>query len=182
MNDAYAYPYKEAERLYKQFSETEAHVSPMALAKLLGVPVWLCSMGRLKGFYVVVNGLPYIAVNPDMSRQLIDAVCAHELGHHILHRELAESRLLSDYGLYLKSSRLETEANVFACCLLIPDSRLSGLLATPDVQDPPDLPAQTISDLAARAGVPYELMALRLHIAGFPAEVPPSAFLAGPLQ
>lgn len=139
---------------------------PEVLAEYLGVPVRYFPLGSLNGFYTVVLGQPFIVLHEDLEPGLRDAVLAHELGHHLLHRDLAEKQLLlTDYGIFLKESRLEYEANVFACHFLIPENDVLSLMAAagqPDLSPgAPDLASE-----AARLSVPPELLTLKISLMG----------------
>ena len=48
-------------------------------------------------------------------------VVAHELGHDLLHREIAVGGGLQEFGLFNLTNRTEYEANAFAAHLQIPD-------------------------------------------------------------
>ena len=50
-------------------------------------------------------------------------MCAHELGHAVLHSS-SEYQFLIDNTKILRRSRLEDEANLFASYLLIPDDEV----------------------------------------------------------
>lgn len=133
---------------------------PEALARYLNVPVRYFPLGGLQGFYTVLLGQPFIVLHEDLEPGRRDAVLAHELGHHLLHRNLADgSFLMTDYGLFLKENRLEYEANVFACHFLIPDEAVQELMTGTLL----DLPSA-----AARLGVPPELLELKLSLTAFP--------------
>ena len=142
---------------------------PKTLAEQLGVRVRYFSLGETKGFYVVLDDIPFIAVNRDLPEPLRDIVCAHELGHHLLHRELAEQTLLSDYDLYLMESRVEREANLFAAFLLISEEAVASL-RRPEHRD------TSISEAAGLFGTTKELLAIRLAAEGLETGVRLSRF------
>ena len=54
-------------------------------------------------------------------------VCAHELGHDILHQNLARKVCLQEFILYDMKSRPEYEANLFASEILLPDDIILNL-------------------------------------------------------
>jgi Zn-dependent peptidase ImmA (M78 family) len=58
-------------------------------------------------------------LQPHMQRQ----VCAHELGHALIHKKV--NTVFWDTHTFLCTSKLEMEANMFAAELLIADSELS---------------------------------------------------------
>lgn len=61
-----------------------------------------------------------VFVNSDIESESIHKiVCAHELGHAILHPKI-NSSYIGNYTLY-SSSKIEIEANTFAAELLLPD-------------------------------------------------------------
>ena len=132
---------------------------PEALAELLGVRVRYFSLGETKGFYVVLDGIPFIAVNRDLPEPLRNIVCAHELGHHLLHRDLAEQTLFNDYDLYRMETRVEREANRFAAFLLIPGEAVA-FLRRPENRD------ISLAEAAGVFGTTKELLAIRLQAEG----------------
>lgn len=140
-------------------TQADGVTDPTMLAEQLGVRVRYFSLGETKGFYVVLDGIPFIAVNRDLPEPLRDIVCAHELGHHLLHRDLAEQTLLSDYDLYRMESRVEREANLFAAFLLIPDEAVVSLRR-------PEHRNTSIGEAAGIFGTTEELLAIRLQAEG----------------
>lgn len=60
--------------------------NPFQLAAMCGAEIMVCELGRLKGLYKIVLRNAFIALNAALQREEAAAVCAHELGHHILHR------------------------------------------------------------------------------------------------
>ena len=62
---------------------------PFALARELRIEVLVRELGTLKGFYKDVYGTPFIFLSRRLTRGEARLVCAHELGHHLLHRQFA---------------------------------------------------------------------------------------------
>ncbi len=89
-------------------------------AENTGAKVWFRPLGSLKGFYVYEQGTPYIIINDVLDEQTAKVVCAHELGHDILHRELALGGI-REGTLFLSNNKTEREANLFAAELLLSD-------------------------------------------------------------
>ena len=74
-------------------------------------------------------------------------VCAHELGHVLLHPKL--NRIYLDTSTFVCERKLENEVNAFAVCLLYPDD--SELLEN----------CSTLSEMSVYMGVRLELAQLR---------------------
>ena len=55
-------------------------------------------------------------------------MCAHELGHDQLHRDLAKLGALQEFVLYDMSTRPEYEANVFAASTLLDEKEMLGYI------------------------------------------------------
>lgn len=103
--------------------------NPYEIAKNLGVEVirW-DGFSRLKGMYRIIKRNRYIFINDNLDEQLCKIVCAHELGHDLLHRSLANSGIIKEIMLYDMSAKPEFEANIFAAELLIPDEDILNLI------------------------------------------------------
>lgn len=98
---------------------------PFKIAKQLGIKIYLRNdFKQLKAMYMVILRNRCIFINNNLCRETQRILCAHELGHDILHRELAKSRSLQEFVLYDMKSRPEYEANVFASELLLPDDEV----------------------------------------------------------
>lgn len=97
---------------------------PYEIAEREGVRVCRYDLGSLNGMYTVLAGVPFIALGASLGKEEERLVCAHELGHHFLHKSLAETAALSDSAIFSGGGRLEYEANVFAAELLIGDGAL----------------------------------------------------------
>lgn len=102
--------------------------SPFILAQELGVHVMKRSdFDRQKGAFALVLNVPFIFINDHLSDEMQRIVCAHELGHALLHRKLCrESAHQAIYELELFDIRdnTEYEANVFAANLLIDEDEM----------------------------------------------------------
>lgn len=90
------------------------------LAENTGAKVWERSLGGLKGFYICENGSRYIVINETLETSTKAVVCAHELGHDQLHRELSGGGI-RETTLFLSGNKTEREANLFAASILISD-------------------------------------------------------------
>lgn len=113
-----------------QLKNDYATSDPFEILEALGVPIkYNYDFTKLKAFYYVLFGQPYVVINGNLDRYQMRTVAAHELGHHILHAELAQDSPLKEMGFYNIKSGPEYEANVFAANLLINDEELNSLLS-----------------------------------------------------
>lgn len=107
---------EKAERLTAKYQTR----NPYAIAGQLGIHVLnFDTPGTLKGMYSVIKRSRFIFVNESLDDEMRRFVCAHELGHDLLHRKIIGQTPMSDTNMYGNSSRMEYEANVFAAALLI---------------------------------------------------------------
>ncbi len=101
---------------------------PIRIAKDLGVEVMLRSdFEKQKGAFCVVLGQSFIILNDKLNDEELSLVCAHELGHALLHRAEAEKGVLCEYDLFNMATAMEYEANVFASELLIDPQEMNEL-------------------------------------------------------
>ncbi len=100
---------------------------PFKMAKLCGAELMVKNLGSLKGFYKVVYDTPFIFLNSSLPMHEAKLVCAHELGHHALHRAAARVGF-EEFSLFSENSRREYEANLFAAVLLISDDEIKELI------------------------------------------------------
>lgn len=102
---------------------------PFSIAECLGVTVLFCdNFGSLKGMYRVIKRNRFIFINKDLDEQMQRIVCAHELGHDQLHRQLADGNAIQEFMLYDMHSRPEYEANIIASEILLPDEDVLKLI------------------------------------------------------
>ena len=125
-------------------------------AENAGVKVWYRPLGSLKGFYLCENGVRYIVINEELDEMMRQAVCAHELGHDTLHRELSAGGIREN-TMFLSGNKTEREANLFAAEILVSDrALLSELSFNSDV-----------NSAAFELGVPPELVQLKLELMNY---------------
>ena len=94
--------------------------APFEIARQLGVEVLFCpDFGSMKGMYRVIKRNRFIFLNRDLAPQMQRIVCAHELGHDRLHRNLAKTGALQEFMLYDMTTKPEYEANIVAAEILL---------------------------------------------------------------
>ncbi len=102
---------------------------PFELCSELGIEVRFKDIGSLRGFYTVIKGERFIVISEALSESEARSVCAHELGHDRLHRELALDSGLRDIFLFQMNPKCEYESNRFAAELLLDEGELDELVA-----------------------------------------------------
>lgn len=93
--------------------------NPFKLAEYLNVFVHVGPLGSRAGCYMFLKNHKCIFLNEDLNEQERMLVMAHELAHSIMHRK--ENCYFIRNKTLLLTSKIETEANMFAAELLIPD-------------------------------------------------------------
>lgn len=106
-----------------------------------------------------------IVVNADkepLARQRFTA--AHELGHHLLHREGTESLIIGETDLFGPTSDTrEKEANAFAGYLLAPTRAMANAF---DGKPSSEISAEDVADLMHEFGTAFTTTVYRLHNSG----------------
>lgn len=128
---------------------------PFTLAREMHIELLVRELGTLKGFYKDVYGTPFIFLSRHLSRGEATLVCAHELGHHLLHRRFAAFGF-EEVSVFSPASRREYEANLFAAELL---------LDTKEVFDAARAGC-TAAQIAAELGADVRLVELKLAAMG----------------
>ncbi len=99
-------------------------INPFEIADSLNIKVTLWDLHEdINGFYKYDRRNKFIFINNNLSEEMQSVVCAHELGHAILHSR-ANTPFMRKNTL-LSIARIEIEANTFAAELLISDDSLS---------------------------------------------------------
>lgn len=115
---------------------------PFQISAGHNIDVWFADLGiGTRGMYRKTMRRKYIVINQDLDEVWRRVICAHELGHAILHPAI--SRFWMDEHTYFNAGRYERQANRFAVHLL------SGY----------DKPAvgESLADMLFRNGIPEEL-------------------------
>jgi Zn-dependent peptidase ImmA (M78 family) len=102
---------------------------PFKIARELGIEVKYDDYGKLKGMYTIIKRNPYIFINNTLDRYTQHLVCAHEIGHDRLHRDLVRDGWMREFVIYNMNNRPEYEANLFASEVLIDDDEILELMS-----------------------------------------------------
>ena len=122
--------------------------NPLEIAKALGFIVIHTPLSGIRGFYQYEKRCHIIYIDSTLPEETARFVCAHELGHAVLHHKL--NRIYLDKCTHFVTSRYEKEADRFAVQLLYEDG---------DLFDLQELPISTVS---VCLGVSEELAAYRM--------------------
>lgn len=95
---------------------------PFEIARQRGIKVIREPLGEIRGYYNQECGFQFIHINCDLEWDDQVLVCAHELGHAILHPD-ANTPFLHAYTFY-SVDKMEIEANQFLVCIEITDDVL----------------------------------------------------------
>lgn len=133
------------EDIIKRFGTSD----PFELAEYLNINVIEWDLNEeIRGYYKYHKRNKFIVINNNLNDELKRIVCAHELGHAILHPR-ANTTFMRKHTL-LSVEKIELEANSFAAHLLIPDESLFDYYEQ-----------TTIYDIASLHNVPLELVELK---------------------
>ena len=124
---------------------------PFKLADCLGaITITGPTLDDTRGCYYYYKRNGIICIDEDLNDEESRMVCAHELGHFILHRKV--NSVLLKNTTFLNTNKYEIEANRFAAYLLIPEEDLNEYVKY----------GYTIDQLASFFKVSKEFMELRL--------------------
>lgn len=134
---------KEKTSQLKQRYNTEC---PYEIASYLKIHVMQHNLHEdINGYYKYDRRNQYIVINDNLDQHLQRVVCAHELGHAVLHKHVNTPFMRSN--TLLSVSKIEQEANRFAAELLIPDESFCEY--------------ESIYDIASLHNVPVEIVLLK---------------------
>lgn len=111
---------KDIKRLVSYYVNKYETREPFELAEYLNVEVQCGPIGSRAGCYMFLKNHKCVFINDMLDEKEKTLVMAHELAHSILHRK--ENCYFIKNKTLLLTSKIETEANIFAAELLIPDS------------------------------------------------------------
>ena len=143
------YIHREARRIVRRFGTQD----PFRLAERLGIHVMFnFDFTSLKGMYKVIQRSRFIILNGNLSDSDLRTVCAHEIGHDRLHRDMAKTGILQEFQLYNMRIRPEYEANIFAADIQISDEDIL-FYAGSDCD---------VADIAGELGVDINLVLIKV--------------------
>ncbi|TKH69162.1 ImmA/IrrE family metallo-endopeptidase [Bacillus cereus] len=125
--------------------------NPFEIAKRKSIIVLFEDLGNTLGFYNTYKRFKFIHINNKINETIQRFVCAHELGHALLHPK-ANTPFLRN-KTFFSVDRLEVEANTFAVELLLPDEMIS------EYQDT----NLSIQEIAAIFGIPGDFSRLKTN-------------------
>lgn len=99
---------------------------PEELANRMGILIIDMPLGSSAGSYRFMKKKRVIFINSDLDYHHRKVVIAHELGHAILHPKI-NCCFIKNKTLLL-NSKIEKEANIFACELLVHDDLLKDYI------------------------------------------------------
>ncbi|PEI63010.1 hypothetical protein CN646_27890 [Bacillus wiedmannii] len=135
-----------------KIAEKHATTNPFEIARRKNIIVLFEDLGSTLGFYNTYKRFKFIHINNRIDEITQRFVCAHELGHALLHPK-ANTPFLRNKTLY-SVDRLEIEANTFAVELLLSDEMISEYKNT----------NLSIQEVAEIHGIPQEFARLKAYI------------------
>ena len=111
----------------EELKEKYGTTDPFVLCEYLGVKVSISPLGSLKGLYTYIDNEPVIIISSTIKRIPQLLVCGHELGHHVLHSNIAMQGALREFTFFNMRDKTEAEANRFLANLNIDDDELDAL-------------------------------------------------------
>lgn len=136
-------------KVVRQIIKKHKSNDPFQIAKEKNIIVLFEELGSTLGFYSSYKRIKFIHINNQLEEMIQRFVCAHELGHAVLHPR-SNTPFLRANTLF-SVEKLEVEANTFAVELLLPDDVIAQYRDT-------DL---TIYDVAEIHSIPRELAYLK---------------------
>lgn len=121
---------------------------PFKLADKLNIHILYEPLGATLGYFSRDFRLKFIHINQNLSTEAQIFVCAHEIGHAILHPDV-NTPFLSRHTLF-SISKIEREANTFAVEFLMPDSLIHD-----------EYECMSLFDIANICGIPPQMAILK---------------------
>ena len=133
-----------AERLVEKYDTRD----PFRIAEELGYTIIYTPLVGVRGFYQYLKRCHIIYLDSNLEESDRRFVCAHEIGHSLLHKGL--NRIFMDTRTFIATGRYEIEANCFAVDLMYSDEELQPYLS------------RGYEDAAAYMGVDNKLATYRM--------------------
>ena len=134
-----------AARLSKKYDTRD----PFRLADEMGFIIVFAPLVEMRGFQQRIKRQNIIYINDGLDDRQQALVCAHEMGHHFMHRGM--NRIFMNRNTQFVTQKYENEANLFSLELIYPDEDLQLFLN------------RSITDAAAYMGVSVQLATWRMQ-------------------
>ena len=135
-----------------KIAEKHATTNPFEIARRKNIIVLFEDLGNTLGFYNTYKRFKFIHINNQINETTQQFVCAHELGHAVLHPK-ANTPFLRNQTFF-SVDRLEIEANTFAVELLLTDEMISAYKDT----------RLSIQEIAEVHGIPGGFARLKTYV------------------
>lgn len=116
----------DTKRLANSLARKYGTRDPFRIADALGYTIIYTPLVGVRGFYQFLKRCHIIYLDSALDEETARFVCAHELGHSLLHR--GYNRIFMDTRTFVVTSRYETEADRFAADLIYDDYDLQAFL------------------------------------------------------
>ena len=120
---------------------------PFRIAAEYDIHILYEELGKNLGYFSNLFRIKTIRINDHADPFLKPFICAHELGHALLHPHAGTHAF--NRNSFISNCKIEKEANQFAVELLFPDELIAG---HPEID---------IYNLARTFGIPYQLVYLK---------------------
>lgn len=124
--------------------------NPFELVKNCNIKLLYADLGNIGGFYQYYKRSKLIIINESLSALQQKEICAHELGHALLHPK--QNRFFLHQNTFQNNDKLEREANLFAAYLLISEEEAAEFFQR----------RATVSQISAIVGISPQLAEERM--------------------
>ncbi|MBR5223357.1 MAG: ImmA/IrrE family metallo-endopeptidase [Clostridia bacterium] len=126
---------------------------PFEICKKMNIKIHYKDLGpSLKAYYFCQSRIKNIVLNSNSDEIMCRILCAHELGHAVLHNKYMPMYGFQEFNIFNTKITTEYEANLFAAELLISNEKLFELLRNPNI---------TFFEMAQILCVPAELLSFK---------------------
>lgn len=144
--------YEKVNALTREFATRD----PFEICNNMSIRIHYKDLGNaLKAYYFCQSRIKNIVINSRSGKIVRRILCAHELGHAVLHNRLAAMRGFQELELFDTIVPTEYEANLFAAELIISDEEILELLNDKD---------ESFFSIAKKLYVPAELLDFKFRI------------------
>ena len=129
---------------------------PYELCDALNFTIRYKDLGySLKAYFIQVARINNVVINQNVSEVVRKILIAHEMGHAVLHKEIAAMKGFQEFELFDAGNMTEYEANLFAAELLVEDEPLLEMLNDSD---------KSFFGVARELYVPAELLDFKFRV------------------